>query len=264
MTGPFFRVQLRLLSADQGGRPSSVFSDYRPSWDLGNTWLGKPTINDGRVLLEGCTELAPGGECVALVQPLVAELWGGVRPGAVIAMHEGTRVVGYARVLEIASCPDYWTPEVAVFVAQAMQFCDFVENAAGSSLRTRLFGARQRLLELYAAASVLPQVEPQDDKVARPSPAATHGRIEFDAFETYWEVFDPYVDAERVAGSLSDDLRDVYRDLQRGLELWQDVAARPSAIWEWRFHFDVHWGDHAIDALRALHRACGRVTEEPA
>jgi hypothetical protein len=30
-------------------------------------------------------------------------------------------------------------------------------------------------------------------------------------------------------------------------------------VWEWRFHFDVHWGEHAVDALRALHRACGPV-----
>jgi hypothetical protein len=33
---------------------------------------------------------------------------------------------------------------------------------------------------------------------------------------------------------------------------------REAAIWEWRFHFEWHWGDHAIDALRALHRACLR------
>lgn len=34
------------------------------------------------------------------------------------------------------------------------------------------------------------------------------------------------------------------------------VAARREAIWERRFHVDAHWGDHAIDALRALDRAC--------
>ena len=29
-----------------------------------------------------------------------------------------------------------------------------------------------------------------------------------------------------------------------------------SAIWEWRFNFNYHWGEHAVDALRALQRAC--------
>jgi Domain of unknown function (DUF5063) len=73
-----------------------------------------------------------------------------------------------------------------------------------------------------------------------------------------------YDEGATVAGSLSDDLLDVYGDLQRGLVLWDKGGAtksnklRIAAIWEWRFHFEIHWGDHAIDALRALHRACNR------
>jgi aryl-alcohol dehydrogenase-like predicted oxidoreductase len=38
--------------------------------------------------------------------------------------------------------------------------------------------------------------------------------------------------------------------VERGLSA---IPRRESAaVWEWRFHFDVHWGDHAVDALRAL------------
>lgn len=73
--------------------------------------------------------------------------------------------------------------------------------------------------------------------------------------DLYWEVFDPYVEANPVAGSLAEDVLDVYRDIRRGLTLW-DASQMQNAIWEWRFGFDAHWGDHAIDALRALHRAC--------
>ena len=62
--------------------------------------------------------------------------------------------------------------------------------------------------------------------------------------------------ALRCRTSLSDDLLDVYFDLRRGLELWDQEVPKAAAIWEWRFAFDTHWGDHAIDALRALHRAC--------
>ncbi len=71
----------------------------------------------------------------------------------------------------------------------------------------------------------------------------------------YWEVFDPYVNEPAVAGSLDDDVLDVYRDLHRGLDLWDSAAPRAAAIWEWRFSFDMHWGDHAVDAIRALQRA---------
>jgi hypothetical protein len=49
---------------------------------------------------------------------------------------------------------------------------------------------------------------------------------------------------------------DVYLDVGRGLKLWEQDPNKAAAVWEWRFHFDIHWGDHAIDALRALHRAC--------
>jgi hypothetical protein len=129
MPRPFFRVELRLLPTEKGGRSRPVFDDYRPNWNLGNKWLGEPTVNDGRVFLEGSTELPPGAEGLARIEPLVPELWGGVRPGSTIPMQEGSRVVGYARVLEIISCPAYWTPEVAAFVDQAWQFCDFIEKA---------------------------------------------------------------------------------------------------------------------------------------
>src|ERR1044071_3267580 len=31
-----------------------------------------------------------------------------------------------------------------------------------------------------------------------------------------------------------------------------------AAVWKWRSGFENHWGDHAIDALRALRRTCRR------
>lgn len=261
---PFFKVRLRLLESEPGGRKGPIFSDYRPSWDLGNTWLGEATLNDGRVFLEDRDELAPGAEGLARIEPLASELWGRVRPGSVIAMQEGKRVVGYATVLELVSRPHYWSPEVAVFVDQVWQFCEFVEKANEYSRDDRLAATRQRLLELYEAGSRLPAVEPPEGIEAGPSPERPRGWTDFEALDVYWEVFDPYEQGVPVAGSLSDDVLDMYGDLRRGLALWENGdrtkndGFKVAAIWEWRFHFDVHWGDHAIDALRALHRACKR------
>jgi hypothetical protein len=174
-------------------------------------------------------------------------------------MQEGSRVVGYAMILEVASRPELLSPEVAAFVDQARQFCDFIEKAQGYSLEKRLSGARQRLLELYDAGTALPHVEPPEGVEAGPNPQPAEGWLALESFETYWEVFDPYEEGEPVVGSLSDDLLGVYRDIRRGLALWDKDVPKAAALWEWRFHFDHHWGDHAIDALRALHRACGRV-----
>ncbi|MFN0252818.1 MAG: DUF5063 domain-containing protein [Kofleriaceae bacterium] len=143
---------------------------------------------------------------------------------------------------------------VEIFVREARDYCTFVESASTFPLANRLNIARMRLLMLYTAALSLPAIEPGEID-AGPSPDVPKDWPGFGEKDFYWEVFDPYEQAEPVAGSLSDDLLDIYRDLQRGLALW-DAAHRQYALWEWRFHRDVHWGDHAVDALRALHRAC--------
>jgi len=256
MHGPNFKAELRLLATDQGGRTQPVFTDYRPNWDLGNTWLGEPQVNDGRVVLDVGTEIPPGATGLVRIEPVRSEFWADVRPGHELAVQEGAHVVGYARILEVTECPTYWTPAVARFVRHAWQFCDFVEKAHLKPLAVRIELARRCLLELYAGGLELPQVVPPEGIEAGPSPEPPAHWEGFDAFEFYWEVFDPYQEDAPVTGSLSDDLLDVYRDLRPGLALWEvgDADHRLAAIWEWRFHFGIHWGDHAIDALRALHR----------
>jgi hypothetical protein len=148
------------------------------------------------------------------------------------------------------------TAAVDIFVREARSYCSFVDKAATLSLADRLRTARARLLDLYSAALSLPSVKPEDAE-ASPDPDVPTGWPGFEDKDVYWEVFDPYEheDNEPTAGSLADDVLDVYRDIRRGLTLW-DASQTQNAIWEWRFHFDVHWGDHAVDALRALHRAC--------
>jgi hypothetical protein len=246
-------VEVRLLSTEAGGRRSSIQPDYRPDWDVGNTWLGSPTINGGRLFLDGRDDLAPGEQCVGHIDPLAPELWGRVRVGSMISAQEGSRVVGHARVLEIFDCPDYWSPDVARFVDEAKQFCVFVEQATEYTLAERLAQAQRRLLELYMAAVALPQVKPTegDDADANPPRPA----IEFDMLDAYSAVFDPYADNEVVGASLTDDFGDIYSDLKAGLDLWKSEGSRINAIWQWRFMFDAHWGRHAINALGALHHA---------
>ena len=72
--------------------------------------------------------------------------------------------------------------------------------------------------------------------------------------DSYFEVFDPYVDEPPVVGSLADDLADIYLDLARPLRLF-DRGRVADATWEWVFSMRSHCGDHLVDALRATHRA---------
>ena len=139
------------------------------------------------------------------------------------------------------------------FVAQARQYCEFVQRLPSLPPPERLAATRLQLLELYRAGVDLPAVEPGDAEPAESR--AARPRIDFGERDAYWEVYDPYEHGEPVCGLLSDDVLDIYGDVGDGLALW-DAGDRDDAIWHWRFHFHIHWGDHAVDALRALHRAC--------
>ncbi|MEM6789038.1 MAG: DUF5063 domain-containing protein [Myxococcota bacterium] len=145
-------------------------------------------------------------------------------------------------------------------MAAARDFCDFVETASSvKDVSERLRMGRYCLAKLVTAGSDLPLVEATTDKVVLwyGSPPDWPG---FGPHDLYWEVFDPYVDEEPVAGSLLDDFLDIYHHLKRGLVAF-DEGQQQDAVWEWRFHFDHHWGDHAVDALRALQRACNATAD---
>ena len=94
-------MRLQLLPTEAGGKTNSIRSDYRPSWDLGNQWLGQPMLNDGRILLDDGMALAPGMTGLARLEPLAPEFWGQMVVGAVIPMQEGSHVVGHATILVI-------------------------------------------------------------------------------------------------------------------------------------------------------------------
>ena len=152
--------------------------------------------------------------------------------------------------------------ELRAFVGAAKDFCEFVETASTvESISEKLHSGRHRLAKLLAAGSALPLVEPTTDE-DRIWDGALPEWPGFGAHDVYWEVFDPYSDEERVAGSLSDDFLDIYRDIKRGLVAF-DEGQHQDAVWEWRLHFDHHWGEHAVDALRALQRACTATAAAP-
>jgi hypothetical protein len=73
----------------------------------------------------------------------------------------------------------------------------------------------------------------------------------------YWLVFDPtdHNDTESVCGDLIDDIGDIYKDIKRGLVTFDlgTIACMQHGIWELKFLFEKHWGQHTIDALRTIH-----------
>ncbi|NHM33831.1 DUF5063 domain-containing protein [Neobacillus terrae] len=138
------------------------------------------------------------------------------------------------------------------FFYSAVNYCDIGENFASPQTPNNLKALLVSLLDLYTKALYLPEVEPENDnfidfKISIP-------KIEFNQFDHYWEVFNPYFLEEPVGASLSDDILDFYKDIKRGILLYEQKE-QIEAIWHWKFQFDIHWGNHAVDTLRVLHSA---------
>ena len=175
-----------------------------------------------------------------------------------------------------------WKIEHARFSSIAERYCGLVDSASELT-RTQLLVALYRFLpELLSEAIRLPDTDPHDrasndDPNENLAPKFTHSRLSdsdwsklFQSLrqklgdaDLYQEIFNPIEGKNSVTASLADDIADVYRDLRDGLSLANVEAASPAdVIWEWRFGFYSHWGNHAMNALRTMHHILGGYMEE--
>lgn len=170
----------------------------------------------------------------------------------------------------------WWdSPSVDAFRDVATRFTRLMDTRDRHSATDLLHAAHALLAQLYAAALALPEKpeaafgEDTDDDgytVPEPDRAAlerhhTRWRQLVDGLAAqlgpnwtfYQEVFDPYASPPEapVTGSLADDFADIYLDLTAGEEAWVAGDA-DEAVWQWRFGFESHWGEHASGALRAV------------
>ena len=110
------------------------------------------------------------------------------------------------------------------------------------------------LMRLYVAAFELPDMETEtesdDESISSPVPSFSEG---FDTL--YWSVFDPFKndpEDEVVCMSLYDDLRSVLEDLQSGISEYE-AGRIGNAVFNWKFRYELHTGNHTVNALKALH-----------
>ncbi|WP_286228488.1 DUF5063 domain-containing protein [Neobacillus mesonae] len=142
--------------------------------------------------------------------------------------------------------------EVGNFFLSALNYCKIVEDLNSSKGKKDLNNLLVSLLDLYLKALYLPDVEPENDEVSDIKLSVP--QILLDEYDHYWKVFNPYHLDEPVGASLSDDILDIYKDVKKGIILYEKNKYS-EAIWEWKFNFEIHWGNHAVDAIRALHSA---------
>jgi hypothetical protein len=152
-------------------------------------------------------------------------------------------------------------PNVEAFRVLAERYCAFIETSGSLRRGEFVWQLAEHFVALYAAAMNLPIGTGEEDFGARQGLTSVEWQELFQRLDMklgdvsdYSLIFDPYeLKRTPVTGSLADDAADVYRDLQRGLEVIAAGGSLEDAVWEWQFGFEHHWGKHAAHALHALH-----------
>jgi hypothetical protein len=140
--------------------------------------------------------------------------------------------------------------EVEKFLGSAISYCELVENYKSNNENNKLNQLLISVSSLYAEAMSLPEVEPKNDEVSDLNFDLPDVNLE--KYEKYWVVFEPYTLEEPIRESLTDDIIDIYKDIKEGALLYQR-GEQLEAIWHWKYNFEIHWGRHALNAMRALH-----------
>ncbi len=155
------------------------------------------------------------------------------------------------------------------FSLVAAEFCDVVDSASALNrvaLLSRLYEILPRLIYQGTRLPAFSVSDNDTDKgIARTRmKEAEWGRLyeslkeKLEDWDLYWQVFDPTKDSEAIRGSLADDIADIYRDVNEGLDFHDpQLALQQDAIFGWRVLYYSHWGQHAINALYTIHFLLG-------
>lgn len=155
------------------------------------------------------------------------------------------------------------TKPVNEFIDIATRFCLLIEKRDEKTAIQVLQEAFSLLPQLCLCGMRLPDIKRLSDYEPTRIPYEQLNDLfkslqhKFKGWDLYKEMFDPYrrTGKKPVYASLSDDFSDIYRDTKPGLQDWETATAieRLDIIWDWKWGFENHWGEHATGAFRALY-----------
>ena len=145
--------------------------------------------------------------------------------------------------------------EIQIFAEAAAKFCAWAEGESQAPEKEAMY-ALQLLTELYRQGLRLPTIFGDEElpEIPKEDWSKIYKRFGALPFNYYMQCSEPQNVPDDIPGvaDLADDLADIWRDLKRGLGLFNSGHV-PAAVWEWRQSFWTHWGNHATGSIFALH-----------
>lgn len=143
------------------------------------------------------------------------------------------------------------------FIAAVRAYCEWVDSEPRAPEEEARLALRL-LSRLYYEALLLPAEDCRSDiagrRISHDEWMKKHRRFASMPFQYYQEYLHPSsLDDEGLMGDVADDLADIHRDLLDALSLY-DAGHLVEALWEFRESFRIHWGNHAVGAINAIHR----------
>ena len=145
-----------------------------------------------------------------------------------------------------------------------ISFCKFIESQPELTGPPYLERLREHLELLYQAGRNLSWVDLKSD---------VHFQLFIDEVEYqeilnrlseklgdsrfYWRTFNPTEESDKhpICEDLVDDVGDIYKDLKNSILILErnTEESAENALWQIKFDFSSHWGDHCINALYGIH-----------
>jgi hypothetical protein len=153
------------------------------------------------------------------------------------------------------------TPPVKAFIRIAEKFCRLIEDREEFTEIEILQLSYRILPQLCLCAMNLPDIHLSEHYHIKF--ATEHWSEIYNSLQQkikngkYYHISDPCDpdDTQPITYCIAGDLAEIYENIVPGIKDWPEsnAAVRRGIVWEWKFLYGNHWGEHATMGFRAIH-----------
>lgn len=160
--------------------------------------------------------------------------------------------------------------ETIEFIEACENYCDVIVNFKNYTVKDFLYNVQKTLILYYLKGFELRECCGRARDTADGRDEQTRKQVDFPHYlnslteflenvEPYYSNFNPYPEdddeKEVVQSALALDLAEIYDDLKSNLIAFKNgnIYDKQSIIWDWKFNWQGHTGNHWTFAVRAIH-----------